>query len=87
MDGWTAGRTQAQIQDFFVRGGGGGGGGGPGPTARIHDMHMRPIYTYVHIQTYIHTYACTDRHMNVHAQADGWTYMYKYRQQTKRQVI
>ena len=77
MDGWTAGRTQAQIQDFLS------GGGGPGPTARIQDPHMGPIHTYV----CIHTYAFTDRHMNVLAHADGWTYMYMYRRQTRRQVI
>ena len=44
---------------FFV--GGGGGGGGQGPTARIQDPHMRPIHTRTH----------AERHMNVHAQADG----------------
>ena len=71
---------------FFVT----GRGGGPGPTARIQDQHMGPIHMYVH--TYIHTHArthantCTGRHMNVHAQADGKTYMYMYRQQTKRQI-
>ena len=55
----------------FLSGGGGGGGGGPGPTARIQNPHMGPIHTYV----CIHTYAFTDRHMNVFAQADGWTYI------------
>ena len=64
------------------------GGGGPGPTARIQDPHMGTLHTYVrYISIYIYTYACTDRHMNVHAQADGWTYMYMYRRQTKTQVI
>ena len=82
MDGQSGGpRRRSRI---FLSG---GGGGGPGPTARIQDPHMGPIHTYVRIQTYIRTYACTDRHMNVHAHADGWTYMYMYRRQTKRQVI
>ena len=57
--------------------------GGPGPTARIQDLHMGPIHTYV----CIHTYACTDRHMNVLAQADGWTNMYMYRRQTKDRLF
>ena len=60
---------------FFFR----GWGGSPGPMARIQDPHMGPIHTYVCIQTNIHTCACTDRHMNVHTQADGWTYMLKDR--------
>ena len=70
MDGQPGGpRPRSRI---FCQG---GGGGGPGPMARIQDLHMGPIHTYVPIQTFIHTYACTDRHMNDHAQADGWTCM------------
>ena len=43
---------------LFVR-----GEGGPGPTARIQDLHMGPIHTYVRIHTYIglHTYICRYR--------------------------
>ena len=79
---------------------GGGGGGGPGPTARIQDPHMGPIrtharthararahthtHTHTHIHTYIHTYINMYRQTH---EADGWTYMYMYRRQTKRQFI
>ena len=79
FNGWMDGQPGSD-PGFFVR-----GGGGPGPTARIQDphCHMGPIHTYV----CIHTYAFTDRGMNVLAQADGWTYMYIYGRQTRRQVI
>ena len=47
----------------------GGGGGGRVLMARIHDPHMGPTHTHTHTRVGAHT--CTDRHMNVYAQADG----------------
>ena len=70
IDHFTTGWTHARIQDFCQE------KGGPGPTARIQDPHMGPIHTCVrmhartHTRTHTHTHVCTDRHMNVHAQAD-----------------
>ena len=71
MDGWTAERTHARIKDFCK----GKGVQARWPEYRIHtcDQYIRTC-----IHTYMHTYACTDRHMNVNAQADGETYMYMY---------
>ena len=44
----------------------------------LQDPHMGPIRTYTHAPTHAHTHThththvqTTDRHMNVHAQADG----------------
>ena len=62
---------------------GGGGGVGSRPD-RQNTGSAHGTNTYVRM---LHTYACTDRHMHVLAQADGWTYMYMYRRQTRRQVI
>ena len=83
FNGWMDGQPGAprRRSRVFCQGGG-GGGGGPGLTARKQDLHMGPIHMYV----CIHTYSLTDRHMNVLAQADGWTYMYMYRRQTRRNI-
>ena len=78
------------IQDFYQAGGGGGGGGvkarRPEYRIRTWDQYIR-THARARTDAHTHTYICTDRHMNVHAQADEWTYMYMYRRQTKRQFI
>ena len=72
FNGWMNSRADPRADPgFFVR------GGVPGPTARIQDPHMGPARTYTHTHTHTHTHIHTyigmyrDRHMNVHAQADG----------------
>ena len=75
------------IQDFLS---GGGGVQARRPEYRIRTWnqyartharartHAPPTHTHIH--TYIRTYRQTH-------EADGWTYMYMYRRQTKRQFI
>ena len=81
FNGWKDGWTDPCADPGFLS-----VEGGPGPTASLLDPHMGPIHTYVRTRTHARTHThvqTTDRHMNVHAQADGSTYMYMYRRQTK----
>ena len=63
FNGWTAGRTQARIQDFCQ---------GVGVQARPPEYRIRTwdqyIHTYVHvgIHTYAHKCSCTGRRMDIH---------------------
>ena len=73
FNGWKDGWTDPCADPGFLS-----VEGGPGPTASLQDPHMGPIHTYVrtrtHPRTHTHTHThvqTTDRHMNVHAQADG----------------
>ena len=77
FNGWKDGWTDPCADPGFLS-----VEGGPGPTASLQDPHMGPIRTYVrtrtHARTHPRTHArththvqTTDRHMNVHAQADG----------------
>ena len=73
MDGWTAGRTQAQIQDFFVRGRGGGGSRPDGQnTGSAHGTNTY-VRTYVYRHTSMHTHVKTGTWMFMHSQTDGHT--------------
>ena len=65
MDGQPGGPTQGSR--IFVRGRGSRPDGQNTEYARGTNTYAR---THAHTHTYIHT-AVTDRHMNVHAQADG----------------
>ena len=90
MGGWTAGRTQTRHDPgFFVRG---------GVQARRPEYRIRTWDQYVRTRTHTRTraHARTRAHTHTHAhthmyrqthEADGWTYMYMYRRQTKRQFI
>ena len=73
FNGWKDGWTDPCADPGFLS-----VEGGPGPTASLQDPHMGPIHAYVrtrtHAPTHTHTHTHvqkTDRHMNVHAQADG----------------
>ena len=52
--------------------------------ARARARARTHAHTHTHTHTYIHTYIRTYRQTH---EADGWTYMYMYRRQTKRQFI
>ena len=69
FNGWKDGWTDPCADPGFLS-----VEGGPGPTASLQDPHMGPIHTYVRTRTHTPTHTHvqkTDRHMNVHAQADG----------------
>ena len=74
FNGWKDGWTDLCTDPGFLS-----VEGGPGPTASLQDPHMGPyipmnVHARTHPRTHAHTHThvqTTDRHMNVHAQADG----------------
>ena len=67
MDGWTAGRTQARIQDFLSGEGGGGSRPDRQNTGSAHgtNTYVR-MYTYIRMYRQAHDCSCTGRRMDKH---------------------
>ena len=69
MDGWIDGWMDSQADPctdlrFLTW-------GGVQPRWPEYRIRTWDQYVRTHTHTHTHTHACTDRHMNVHAQGDG----------------